>query len=128
VVTGDIALGNAGYAITGSGGGGADGDYVFVDLAELDSLITEWTAIRDAIQTDGDKLMQAAYLIAPPAEDDMSEAQSAAMVASLEKAQGHNDAMFAYADSYLGKLTAARHRYAEDDDLNAARMRGIDEN
>ena len=126
-MTGDIALGNAGYAITGSGGGGADGDYVFVDLAELDSLITEWTAIRDAIQTDGDKLVQATYLIVPPAEDDMSGAQSAATVVSLDKAQAHNVAMFAYADSYLGKLTAAREQYAADEKLNAARMRTIDE-
>jgi hypothetical protein len=126
VVTGDIALGNAGYAITGSGGGGG-GDYVFADLAELDSLISEWTAIRDNIQTDGEKLLQAAYLIIPPAEDDMSKAQSAATVASLDKAQIHNDAMFAYADSYLGKLTTTRERYATDEEVNAGRMRGVDE-
>jgi hypothetical protein len=120
-------LGNVGYAITGSGGGGANGDYVFVDLAELAALITEWTTIRDAIQLDRDKLVQAAYLILPPADDDMSGAQSEAMIASLEKAQVHNDAMFAYADSYLGKLTAAREQYAAQDELRAAQMRSIDE-
>lgn len=129
--TGEVAvadaLGNAGYAITGSGGGGADGDYVFADLAELGALITEWTAIRDAILSDGEKLLQAQQAIYSPADDDMSRGQAKALIESLDKAQTHNDAMFAYAHAYVEKLTAAREQYASDEESNAARMRRIDE-
>jgi hypothetical protein len=125
VVTG--ALGNVGYAITGSGGGDANGDYVFVDLVELTALITEWTTIRDAIQIDGDKLLQAKQVITPPAEDDMSGAQSEALIESLDKARLHNKTMFDYADAYVGKLTAAREEYAAEDELRAAQMRSVDE-
>lgn len=121
------ALGNAGYVITGSGGGGADGDYVFADLAELDAIITEWTAIRDTIQLDGTELAQARQMISPPAADLMSTGQATALVDSLDKAQTHNDAMFAYADAYVEKLTAARERYAAGEESTVARMRGIDE-
>ena len=121
------ALGNAGHVITGSGGGGADGDYVFADLAELGALITEWTAIRDAIQVDGEKLVQARQAIYSPADDDMSKGQAQALIESLDKAQAHNDAMFAYADAYVEKLTAARERYATDEEANVARMRSVDE-
>ncbi|MGB3444935.1 MAG: hypothetical protein WBA97_39870 [Actinophytocola sp.] len=121
------ALGNAGYVITGSGGGGADGDYVFADLAELDSIITEWTALRDTIQVDGRKLAQAQQAVYSPADDDMSRGQAKALVESLDKARTHNDAMLAYADAYVEKLTAARERYAADEETNVARMRGVDE-
>jgi hypothetical protein len=121
------ALGNAGYVITGSGGGGADGDYVFADLAELDSIITEWTAIRDTVQLDGEKLVQAQQATYSPADDDMSMGQAKALVASLDKAQAHNDAMFAYAEAYVAKLTAAREQYVAGEESNVARMRRVDE-
>lgn len=121
------ALGNAGYVITGSGGGGANGDYVFADLAELGALITEWAAIRDAIQTDRRNLVRAQQAIYSPADDDMSKGQAKALIESLDKAQAHNDAMFAYADAYVEKLTAAREQYATDEELNVTRMRGANE-
>jgi hypothetical protein len=120
------ALGNAGYAVTGSGGGGADGDYVFVDVADLDSLITEWIAIRDDIQVDRDKLWQAQQIIEQPANDESSQRQPAAMIVSLDKALDHNAAMLTYADTYVEKLTAARNQYLTDDELNASRLRGVD--
>lgn len=121
------ALGNAGYAITGSGGGGADGDYVFADLAELDSLTTEWTAIREAIQTDERNLAQAQQAIYSPADDLMSQGQSKALIESLDKARNHNKTMFDYADAYVEKLTATRERYVADEEANVARMRAVNE-
>ncbi|MFC4854603.1 hypothetical protein [Actinophytocola glycyrrhizae] len=121
------ALGNAGYVVTGSGGGGANGDYVFADLAELGALITEWAAIRDTIETDGLNLLLARQQIFSPADDDMSKGQAEALVESLVKARTHNKAMFDYANAYVEKLTAAREQYAADEELNVARMRGVDE-
>lgn len=127
-MTSEDALGNAGYAITGSGGGGSGGNYVFANLAELDAIITQWAEMRDAIQADGVRLAQAQTLIRPPAHDTMSERQPAAVNRSLDKALAHNATMRAYASSYIEKLSAARERYLSDDDASAARMRAADAN
>lgn len=125
-MTSEDALGNAGYAITGSGGGGSGGNYVFANLAELDAIITEWTEVRDAIHFDGLRLRQAKNFIRRPADDTMSRSQSDALSRSLDKALAHNTAMRAYASSYIEKLTAAKKQYLSDDDANAARMRDAD--
>ncbi|MPZ81805.1 MAG: hypothetical protein GEV28_15960 [Actinophytocola sp.] len=117
---------NAGYVVIGSGGGGAGGNYVFADLDELDAIIDEWTAIRDGVQADGRKLLQAQQLIVAPAKDLMSQLQPAAMNESLTKAIGHNAAMADYADGYVQKLQAARAQYGADDEQAAARMRSVD--
>ncbi|MFL6143206.1 MAG: hypothetical protein ACJ72N_15250 [Labedaea sp.] len=117
------ALGQAGYAITGSGGGGAGGQYVFASLAELDGLITDWEALRDRIRDRDVKFRRAISLIAPPADDLMSRLQAKGVVGSLVKAQAHNLAMFTYADGYVTKLKAAHAQYAAIDADNAALIR-----
>jgi hypothetical protein len=116
-------LGPAGYAITGSGGGGAGGQYVFASVEHLDRVIAKWQAFRDAIQDDGTKLYQARQLIAPPAHDIMSRLEAKVTVQSLDKAQEHNRAMYSYADGYITKLQAARTAYAAMDEDAAKNLR-----
>jgi len=108
------------------GGGGAGGSYVFADLAELDGLIAEWTTIRNGVQADGRRLIRAIRLIEPPAKDLMSQFQASALKESLTKAQKHNAAMAAYANSYIEKLRAARAQYAAGDEQNAEQLRRVD--
>jgi hypothetical protein len=112
---GSRSLGQAGHGVTGSGGGGADGRYVFASLAELDGLISEWQALQARIKSRGEKLGRAIDLIAPPADDVMSRLQAAAAVASLQKAEEHRKAMEYYAAGYVKKLEAARTDYAVAD-------------
>lgn len=116
---------NAGYAITGSGGGG-NGDYVFASLDDLELIIREWVTIRDSVAADGDKIAQAQTVISPPAKDEMSTVQAAAMLESLANALEHNERMRSYAHDYVEKLTAVRDRYRGDDDANATRLRSLD--
>src|SRR6266545_544483 len=82
--SGPGVLGQAGYAITGSGGGGAGGRYVFASLAELDGMIADWEALRDRIFARDAKFRQAIGLIAPPAEDIMSRLHAHTAVQSLK--------------------------------------------
>lgn len=120
-------LGQVGYAITGSGGGGAGGRFVFANVAELDGIITDLEKLRDDIRTDGDKLVQAQGLIEPPGEDIMSRMEAKATVRSLDEAIKHNKVMRNYAKAEITKLRAARNAYANTDDEGAARMRDVDE-
>jgi hypothetical protein len=126
-VTSENALGNAGYAITGSGGGGSGGKYVFASLEELDSIITDWTEILGAIRRDGDVLRQVQYVVASPAEDVMSKQQSAALGDSIAEATRHNDSMSTYAESYIAKLNEARAEYLREDDSAARSMKHANE-
>lgn len=121
------ALGQAGYAITGSGGGGAGGRYVFASLEELDDIIADWEALHDRIRNRAAKLKRAIGLIEPPAEDIMSRLQANTAVRSLEKAEAHRQAMENYARNYVEKLRAARAQYAGTDADNAARLRNVGE-
>lgn len=120
-------LGQAGYVIQGSGGGGEGGTYVFADLDELDNIITKLEALAQEIRQDGRGLLRAAELANPPAEDHMSTGQASAYAASLNKARAHNEAMVSYAEHQLVKLRAARTTYVETDAESAARLRTIDE-
>lgn len=120
---GDEPMRNAGYVVVGSGGGGADGSYVFASLEDLDGIIADWTALRDRIVARGEKLMQAAGLITPPAEDSVSRYHADATVRSLQKARDHNIAMTTYADGYIDKLSAARAQYSATDEQSAANIR-----
>ncbi|MFL6141550.1 MAG: hypothetical protein ACJ72N_06740 [Labedaea sp.] len=122
--TSDIStLGPVGYVVTGSGGGGAGGQYVFASVEHLDRVIATWVAFRDAILADGHKLFQARQLIAPPAHDIMSRLEAKVTVDSLNKAWNHNRAMHSYADGYVTKLQAARTAYAAMDDDAAKNLR-----
>ncbi len=112
--------------VVGSAGGGTGGSYVFADLAELDDITARWIGIRDGVQADGRKLLQAQQLIQPPAQDFMSRLQPLAMNNSLDKALVHNAAMTAYADAYVQKLQAARAQYAAEDEESVERMRRVD--
>ncbi|OLF17131.1 hypothetical protein BU204_13385 [Actinophytocola xanthii] len=95
-------------------------------MEELGAVIAEWEAVRDGVVADGRKIVQAQSLISSPAGDEMSTAQATAVRDSLTAAREHNERMRLYATDYIEKLTAARDQYRHDDDLNAARMRGVD--
>lgn len=120
-------LGQAGHAITGSGGGGTGGQYLFANLEELDDIIAEWLALYSRIHARGEKLKQAIGLIEPPAEDTMSRLQANAAFRSLMKAEDHRFAMENYAAGYIKKLQDARAQYALTDTDNAARLRKVGE-
>lgn len=121
------ALGNAGYAITGSGGGGSGGKYVFASLEELDSIKSQWTAILEAILVDGARLSMARDALHAPADDLMSNAQYTAITKSLNSAIKHNKRMHDYADDYVRKLEAAAEGYVSDDEVNAAQFRSAND-
>jgi hypothetical protein len=121
------ALGQAGYAITGSGGGGAGGQYVFVSVEQLDAIITEAGALLADIRLDGDQLRQAAGLIEPPADDIMSVMEARTTVESLTEAERHNKAMAAYVEAEMGKLQACRAAYVNTEDASAAQLRRVGE-
>lgn len=74
--SGTGALGPVGYVITGSGGGGAGGRYVFANLEDLDGVLAELETLRDDIRKDGEKLLRAQQLIEPPGEDIMSRMEA----------------------------------------------------
>jgi hypothetical protein len=118
---------NAGYVITGSGGGGSNGQYVFADLTELNSIKNEWTRIHDDILRDQVQLSRALRVVDPPAQDEMSTTQVHAVVDSLTLARRHNETMAAYASSYIDKLNAAQQQYAIENEAAATRVRRADE-
>lgn len=118
---------NAGYVVTGSGGGGGNGQYVFASLEQLDDIKSQWVALHDAIKLDGRALMQALSGDLAPAYDEMSRRQADALVESINKATAHNEAMFKYAEAYIHKLDAALKRYVADDEAAAARLGRVDE-
>ena len=91
-----------------SGGGGAGGQFVFADLATLDTVIGRWTALRDRIDKRGRKIQGAKDLCNPPADDTMSHSQADAARNTMQKKLDHNAAMLAYADAYIGKLIDSR--------------------
>jgi hypothetical protein len=101
----------------------ANGKYVFADLDELRSIITEWTATKDRIAQRGSKLRHAIGLITPPAEDTVSRLHALRTRASLQKALEHNDAMTHYAQEYVDKLTAARAQYTDSEAQATATIR-----
>lgn len=104
-------------------GGGGAGTYLFADLAELDSVTTQWRAERDKIQDRDAKINQAIFLVAPPAEDMMSQGQANAFKNSLQKLQEHNQALFDYARGYVLKLEAVRASYAAMEDTSTTRIK-----
>lgn len=108
------------------GGGGAGGEYVFADLAELDEIIKQWEAQRDAIRADGDQIRQAIGFVMPPADDEMSVRQADATTDSLNRLLEHNTAMFDYAQAYVEKLKAARGHTAATDSDNASTLTRTD--
>lgn len=118
---------NAGYVVTGSGGGGSNGQYVFASLEELDDIKGQWAALHDAIKKDGRALKQAISSDLAPADDEMSRRQANALVESISKAIIHNEAMSKYAESYIRKLDAALKRYVADEEAAVARLGRVDE-
>lgn len=126
-MTNEKAVGNAGYGVWGSGGGGSGGQYVFASLEELDALKTEWTEILEATTSDGQGLLQAQFIIMAPAEDDMSTLQAGAVGKSLGKALEHNQSMVEYARTFIAKLAAAREQYGVEDEAAANNIGHVDE-
>lgn len=118
---------NAGYAVTGSGGGGTDGNYMFASIEELDSLVDEWLALRERIFERGRRIVRARDLIEPPARDPMSREHANVIAHSMAKALAHNDAMRTYTKKYIAKLTMSRDQYTSDDNEAAVSVRNIGE-
>jgi hypothetical protein len=110
-----------------SGGGGSGGNYVFTDLAHLDSIIAKWTKIRDDISADGISVGDAIRLIVPPADDQPSIAQAKAVRESLVMGQRHNVAMYDYANHIIQKLQATREQYATTEEDNTNTVRNADQ-
>lgn len=106
----------------GTGGGGG-GQFVFADLAELDSVTAQWKAERDRVFNDGQTLRNAIDRCNPPAPDMMSIYQADALKKSLNVALEHNQAMFAYANGYVQKLEALRKAMSGTEQDNADRLR-----
>lgn len=110
-----------------TGGGGADGNYVFTDLAHLDRIIAKWETVHDDIGNDGQTILRAARHIEPPADDDPSVSQANAATKSLTKGQVHNQRMVDYAKSYLDRLLATRAEYSGTESGNTDRFRNLGE-
>ena len=128
----DARFGQAGLGSLGLGsrmgtGGGGGGQFVFADLAELDSVTAQWRAERERVQQDGQKLTEALALCNPPADDMMSHFQASSLKNSLSAALEHNKAMFDYADGYVQKLEASRASMATTEHDNTAKLRTTSE-
>jgi hypothetical protein len=126
---GEAGLGSLGIGdrIGTGGGGGGGGQFVFADLAELDSITAQWKAERDRIRKDGRSLLTAIQLCNPPAEDMMSHYQVNRLRESLTEAWKHHQAMLDYADGYVHKLDASRASMAGTELDNTAKLRTIGE-
>ncbi|MBC6446791.1 hypothetical protein [Actinokineospora xionganensis] len=109
-----------------AGGGGEGGKFYIASVAELDSLIAQWTVIRDKIDTSGEKLQDAVFRVAPPADDEMSRKEAMATEESLTMAIEHNRAMRDYAEGYINKLIDARHRYENTEGHNTSAVKHSD--
>jgi hypothetical protein len=121
---GQIGLGSLGVGEWfDGGGGGAGGQFVFADLAALDTAIARWTALKDRIGGRGRKIARARDRCNPPAEDVMSRRQADAAREAMNKKLLHNDAMRAYADAYLHKLADSRATMAAAEQSNTHRLR-----
>jgi hypothetical protein len=120
---GEAGLGSLGIGDRMGTGGGGGGQFVFADLAELDSITTQWKAERDRIRNDGQTLSEAIQLCNPPAPDTMSHYQATRLRKSLTEAWNHNQAMFNYATGYVQKLEASRSSMADTEQNNSARLR-----
>jgi hypothetical protein len=95
-----------------AGGGGQGGQFMFADVAELDSVIKQWEDERDGIKADRQTISDAYYSINEPASDVMSRAQASASRDSLANMYQHSDAMLRYAENYIAKLKASRQQMA----------------
>jgi len=109
------------------GGGGAGEQYVFANVEEIDSIITDLEAIKKEIRDDDQYFDQAINLATPPADDVMSVGQVDTYVAALQEGWEHNRAVAVYAQNQVAKLRAARQAYTETDSGAAEQLRDIDE-
>ncbi|MQA10899.1 MAG: hypothetical protein GEU98_20550 [Pseudonocardiaceae bacterium] len=106
-----------------SGGGGANGQYVFASFEELQNVINRFKDERDKIREDGEEIRQATQLVEPPAEDMMSRFMGTAAKDSLEQMRNHNKAMLEYAENYIEKLERSLQSMQQNEDANAGDMR-----
>jgi hypothetical protein len=100
---------------TTAGGGGTGGQFMFANVAELDSVISQWKDQREAIYADGVKIRQAMDVIVAPAGDAMSGGMANSATTSLDVLFRHNQEMRKYADAYIQKLEASRMSMANTD-------------
>ncbi len=110
-----------------AGGGGAGGNFVFTDLAHLDSIIARWQSVRDRIEPHSQNLIDAARVVYPPADDLASQRQAEALVTSIIAAREHNVSVFQYTKSYVERLEAARAEYVATEESNTDQFRAVDE-
>ena len=121
---GEVGLGSLGSGEHfDSGGGGAGGQFVFADLAALNAAITRWAALHERIKLRGQTIQKASDLCNPPADDLMSRYQADAAKDTLIKKLEHNDAMLAYAEGYVQKLTVSRNIMVTTEHANIGRLR-----
>lgn len=122
---GEVGVGSLGVGerMGTGGGGGAGGQFVFADLADLNRAIGEWEAYRDRTKARVRKCQGAVELMTPMAGDMMSHFQAAGAETSLEKKRDHELALLGYADAFVQKLTASRSAMAATEQENADRLR-----
>ncbi|SDD01616.1 hypothetical protein [Actinokineospora iranica] len=106
--------------------GAGDGHYAISSIAELDSLIKQWEALRDRIRTNRVKLEAVRGLIKPLAGDDASKQEAEASQASMDAAINHNRSMGDYVQGYIDTLAAARHEYENTEGHNATTLNTAD--
>lgn len=110
-----------------AGGGGAGGNYVFTDLAHLDTIIVRWSSVRDGVEANRLQLDTAATVVYPPAEDPASVGQAEALVRSIMAARAHNESVYGYAKGYVERLEAVRAEYVATEESNTDQFRAVDE-
>jgi hypothetical protein len=123
----EIALGQVRelFGADAASGGGAGGEFVFADLAELDGVIAAWREELDAIAADRDLIDDTRRAVDHPAADVMSVYHTQTTRQSLDALRAHNQELFAYAESYLKKLVETRQQMQNDDDAAATSMRTV---
>lgn len=128
----EARYGQAGIAALGIGGwmdsgGGTGGQFVFVNLDEIDSILREWEDLRDRIDARRRTTDKVRNLCNPPAGDMMSEYQANAGLETATAKLEHDDALWAYAQAYVDNLTACHKAMTATERGNADRLRGAGE-
>jgi hypothetical protein len=98
-------------------GGAAAGGFQ-VDPAELQSLITQWTDLRDTLRTAVKQVSPHSDSSTPPATDSASLTATNATQASMSAYLTHLQAMENYADEYVTSLTKVMQNYQISESAN----------
>jgi hypothetical protein len=108
-----------------AGGGGDKGQFMFADLAELDSVIAKWEKQEVDIEDDRQHIQSALDSIQDPAADMMSRFQAEASRNSLNAMLEHNRQMAKYTADYLNRLRQSRTDMANQDAAGRDQMNAV---